>query len=1091
MSLPKIGAAIVLDGEKEYKDAIAKVNRSMSEMRSEMKLVTAQFDGQANAIEALRKKHDVLKKEYEAQETKLRTMTGALENAKKQYGENSKEASEWQIKINNATAELAKLDKELKQNEKYMEEAEKSTDGTAKSIDEYGKEVKEAENKTLSFGDVLKANLASEAIVAGVKAMGSALKGVGESALNAVKETAAYADEVLTMSNNTGIATDTLQELMYMQELTDVSVETVTSTMAKQIKSMANAQKGTEDYVNAYELLNVEIEDANGKLRDGEVVYWDVIDALGKMENETERDAVAMQLLGRSAQDVNSIVKIGSAGVKEFAQEARDMGAVLDEEALNTLGATDDAFQRMNESLGILQRELGLAMAPTVTESIEKVTDKLSEMKEPLSDMASGALDVLTDSLCWVMDNGGAIVSVLSGIAAGFVAMKAIAGIQAAVSAFTAMSTAVTTAGGAVSGLWTIISAHPIGAAVTAVGALTAAVVALAMKSNDASDATREAIDKRTESRREMEAEAVVCQQLVEELKELQAKTSLTADEQSRQKDIISQLNSIMPDLNLAIDEQTGLLNMNIEALEGNVEALMALSRAEAAKEALTENASEQVEKQKELNDLLKQQEETEQRLASLKSQSSKSSYGIERRGSEYNTRAIIEAEKQLRVLDESIANAESSLELLQAEYRETMDYISSQEALADAASDMASLKTETEGTNQAIKLTGDALEEHLDAFSEKMQELLDEQYDDYEDSLEKQVNALKDSYEDKLDLMEKEQKKERKMLEKQQKDELELFEAKYDALLALAEKKYAEETKAAKKAHDERIALIDYEFTERMKLADEERYKQVKAAQEQIDEIKRIIEEEELAEQAKTEAKKRAELEKAITQAETIEEKKAAEQELAEFEEELRQEALNAERAAAIEALEAQIEAYNNEYEEFVDKEEKELQKQKETAEEELKVEEERIAAVLQAEKERIKEEMEAEKEAIQERHELQDEELAERYENKRKSLQAEKELAIETEKEINAELLSQFKKLNADKLEEAKATAEELYRHNAELVESLNLDQYVTTAPSTAPSTNNHVVNNSPVFNTNVSNWVDLESFFDRVNRVLAMEY
>ena len=127
MSLPKIGATIVLDGEKEYKDAIANVNRSMSEMRSEMKLVTAQFDGQANTIEALRKKHEVLKKEYEAQDTKVRTMTGALENAKKQYGENSKEASDWQIKINNATAELAKLDKELKQNDKYMEEAEKST----------------------------------------------------------------------------------------------------------------------------------------------------------------------------------------------------------------------------------------------------------------------------------------------------------------------------------------------------------------------------------------------------------------------------------------------------------------------------------------------------------------------------------------------------------------------------------------------------------------------------------------------------------------------------------------------------------------------------------------------------------------------------------------------------------------------------------------------------------------------------------------------------------------------------------------------------------------------------------------------------
>ena len=79
-----------------------------------------------------------------------------------------------------------------------------------------------------------------------------------------------------------------------------------------------------------------------------------------------------------------------------------------------------------------------------------------------------------------------------------------------------------------------------------------------------------------------------------------------------------------------------------------------------------------------------------------------------------------------------------------------------------------------------------------------------------------------------------------------------------------------------------------------------------------------------------------------------------------------------------------------------------------------------------------------------------------------------------------------------NADKLEEAKAAAEVLYRHNAELVDSLNLDRYVTTAPtSEVTPTHNHVVNNSPVFNTNVSNGADVAFLVHQVNRVLAMEY
>ena len=84
--------------------------------------------------------------------------------------------------------------------------------------------------------------------------------------------------------------------------------------------------------VGAYQKLGVEYQNLDGSLRDGETVFWEIIDLLGAMQNETERDAIAMQLLGRSAQDVNPLIAIGSKGVAEFAEEARRVGAVLDEE---------------------------------------------------------------------------------------------------------------------------------------------------------------------------------------------------------------------------------------------------------------------------------------------------------------------------------------------------------------------------------------------------------------------------------------------------------------------------------------------------------------------------------------------------------------------------------------------------------------------------------------------------------------------------------------------------------------------------------------------------------------------------------------
>lgn len=83
---------------------------------------------------------------------------------------------------------------------------------------------------------------------------------------------------------------------MYAAELVDVSTETLTKSMAKQIKSMKAVQDGTKLSVEAYDKLGVSVMNAGGSLRDSDTVYWEVIDALGKIENETERDALAIKI---------------------------------------------------------------------------------------------------------------------------------------------------------------------------------------------------------------------------------------------------------------------------------------------------------------------------------------------------------------------------------------------------------------------------------------------------------------------------------------------------------------------------------------------------------------------------------------------------------------------------------------------------------------------------------------------------------------------------------------------------------------------------------------------------------------------------
>ncbi len=134
----KIGAGLALDGEAEFKKAISGINKDLTVLGSEMKKVTAQFDGNANSMEALTAKQKVYNDRADEQRKKIDLMSTALENAKKEFGENSDKVKDWQIKLNNAEADLAKTENALNENEQAMKDFGKSADDAGARFEKLG-----------------------------------------------------------------------------------------------------------------------------------------------------------------------------------------------------------------------------------------------------------------------------------------------------------------------------------------------------------------------------------------------------------------------------------------------------------------------------------------------------------------------------------------------------------------------------------------------------------------------------------------------------------------------------------------------------------------------------------------------------------------------------------------------------------------------------------------------------------------------------------------------------------------------------------------------------------------------------------------
>ena len=208
---------------------------------------------------------------------------------------------------------------------------------------------------------------------------GAAAVSAGKALVDMSVNGAAYADEVLTTSTQTGVATDKLQEYMYAAELVDVSVDTLTKSMAKQIKSMKSAQDGSASFADAYKKLGITVTNADGTLRDRDTVYWETIEALGNMKNETERDAIAMTLLGKSAQELNPLIEAGAGKMAELGKQAQAAGYVINDKMLDAYGALDDQLQYLSVGATAAKNALGTVLLPILTDLAGDGVDLLGE----------------------------------------------------------------------------------------------------------------------------------------------------------------------------------------------------------------------------------------------------------------------------------------------------------------------------------------------------------------------------------------------------------------------------------------------------------------------------------------------------------------------------------------------------------------------------------------------------------------------------------------------------------------------------------------------------------------------------------------
>lgn len=417
------GITIKIEGDTSgLAKSLSSVNSDIKKTQSALKDVEKALKLDPGNVELLAQKQQLLEKQIDQTAQKLELESKAAEDAKQalELGNISQEEyATLQAEVASTAAALSDLESAAQEGADGMSEA------GAEAADA-GAEAEESGASFEAWGEAVV--VAAEAAAAAVAAVAAAIGAAAGAMVNMTLETASTADELHTMSSVTGIAVETLQEMNYASELLDVSTDTMTGAMTKLTKNMASAADGSAPMIENFEALGVAVTDSAGNLRDNEDVFWDAIDALGNIENETERDAAAMEIFGRSARELNPLIEAGSEAFDELAQEAHDVGYVMDDDMLDSFQDLDDNMKRLDNGATAAKNALGTVLLPVLTQLSGEGVNLLSEFTNAvletngdidqlgsvIDQMIPQALDIINEYLPMVIEIGGTIIEVLA-----------------------------------------------------------------------------------------------------------------------------------------------------------------------------------------------------------------------------------------------------------------------------------------------------------------------------------------------------------------------------------------------------------------------------------------------------------------------------------------------------------------------------------------------------------------------------------------------------------------------------------------------------------------------------------------------------
>lgn len=210
--------------------------------------------------------------------------------------------------------------------------------------------------------------------------------GGGAFALGA--EAATAAAEASKFASMVGLSTGNWQEYAGAANLAGTEADELASLMLTLQERAVNAARGEKGDIEMLQLMGISAKNARGELKNADTLLLELADRVKKMREAGEMGKAAgimNQLGGEEGARLLDLLKNGREGLLAMRKEARELGLVLSDEALESALEYGSAINRVKATFRGLGLTLGTAFLPSLTKLLDKFQAWLQVQRDIMS----------------------------------------------------------------------------------------------------------------------------------------------------------------------------------------------------------------------------------------------------------------------------------------------------------------------------------------------------------------------------------------------------------------------------------------------------------------------------------------------------------------------------------------------------------------------------------------------------------------------------------------------------------------------------------------------------------------------------------